>query len=326
MIARQKLLSSLALLLFTTSASAGPIVYVVTGNQQFGTVDLATGAFSQIGPNTPEGEDGLVPGPSGSLLTLTYSGNLDSINPATGITSLIGATGLADCSNFPVSPCGPTSANDLAVLGGKIYATDISNNLYTVNPLTGAATLIGHTGIPAVPAIPGSTNPDGTFNAFDESLFSAGGNLYATFDAITINPSPFTVTPVISPDLFEINPTTGHATLIAPTALTIGAVVGVNGTLYAFNNMAGQVATLNLANGNTTAVSNFPPDGGLLVQGASPTPEPASFFLAAMAIGGMVVLRRRHCWSAMNQSGVTRRVNAGAQQNGDRRVTSDRDV
>jgi hypothetical protein len=294
MIVRRKLLSSLALVLLTTSASAGPIVYVVTGNQQFGTVDLATGAFSRIGPNTPEGEDGLVSGPNGSLLTLTFSGNLDSINPVTGVTSLVGATGLADCSNFPVSPCGPTSANDLALLWGTIYATDISNNLYTVNPLTGAATLIGLTGIPAVPAIPDSPNPDGTFNAFDESLFSAGGNLYATFDAITINPSPFTVTPVISPALYEINPTTGHATLIAPTALTIGAVVGVNGTFYAFNNMAGQVATLNLANGNTTAVSNFPPDGGLLVQGAAPdVPEPASFALVGIGIAVIAVRKRR---------------------------------
>ena len=293
MIVRQTLLSSLALLMFTTSASAGSLVYVVTGNQQFGTVDLTTGAFSQIGPNTPEGEDGLVPGPNGSLLTLTYSGNLDSINPATGIASLIGATGLADCSNYPVSPCGPTSANELAALGGKIYATDIANNLYTVNPLTGAATLIGATGIPAVPAIPDSNNPDGTFNAFDESLFSAGGSLYATFDAITINPSPFTVTPVISPDLYKINAATGLATLIGPTALTIGAVVGVNGTFYAFNNMAGEVEALNLANGNTTPVSNFPPDGGLLVQGASPTPEPASFVLVVIGIAVIAVGRRR---------------------------------
>jgi hypothetical protein len=295
MIARKTLLSSLALLLFTTSASANSLVYVVSGkNQQFGTVDLSTGAFSQIGPDTPEGEDGLVPGPSGSLLTLTYSGNLDSINPATGITTVIGATGLADCSNYPVSPCGPTSANDLARLGGTLYATDISNNLYTVNPLTGAATLIGPTGIPADPANPGSTNPDGTSNAFDESLFSAGGSLYATFDAITINPSPFTVTPVISPDLYKINPATGLATLIGPTALTIGAVVGVNGTFYAFNNMAGEVDTLDLTNGNTNAVSYFPPDGGLLVQGASAeAPEPASFAFIVIGIAAIAVSRLR---------------------------------
>jgi len=298
MFVRHILIASAAMILSTIPASAGPIVYVVTGFQQFGTVDLSTGAFTQIGADTPEGEDGLVPGLNGSLLTLTYSGNLDSINPSTGVTSLIGATGLADCSNFPpVSPCGPTSADELAGLGGKIYATDFSNNLYSVNPLTGAATLIGPTGIPAVPAIPGTSNPDGTFDSFDESLFSAGVDLYATFDAITINPSPFAVTPVISPDLYEISPTTGQATLIGPTALTIGAVVGVDGTFYAFNNMAGEVETLNLANGDTTAISNFPPDGGLLVQGATPTPEPASFMLICggllVAVGGRKLVPRR---------------------------------
>jgi hypothetical protein len=117
--------------------------------------------------------------------------------------------------------------------------------------------------------------------------------LYATFDAITINPSPFTVTPVISPDLYKINPATGLATLIGPTALTIGAVVGVNGTFYAFNNMAGEVDTLNLANGNTTAVSYFPPDGGLLVQGASPTPEPASFVLVGIGVAAIALGRWR---------------------------------
>jgi MYXO-CTERM domain-containing protein len=100
--------------------------------------------------------------------------------------------------------------------------------------------------------------------------------------------------------LIEIDPVTGRATFIATTALTIGAVIDVNGTAYTFNNVAGQVATLDLANGNTTAISNFPSDGGLLVEGASPTPEPASFFLAAIAMGGILVLRRRHCQSATN--------------------------
>src|ERR1700686_4071270 len=97
MLTQQKLIFSLALVLLPASASAS-LVYVVTGGQQFGTVDLATGLFHQIGPNTPEGEGGLVPGPNGSLLTLTLSGNLDSINPATGVTSVVGPTGLADCS------------------------------------------------------------------------------------------------------------------------------------------------------------------------------------------------------------------------------------
>jgi hypothetical protein len=73
MLTQPKWMLSLAFALLSCSANASPLVYMVTGNQQFGTVDLATGAFAQIGPNTPEGDDGLLVGPNGSLLTLTSS-------------------------------------------------------------------------------------------------------------------------------------------------------------------------------------------------------------------------------------------------------------
>src|SRR5215472_17703047 len=92
-----KLLSvlTLALVALTASASfAQPYVYVVTSNQQFGVVNLATGEFRQIGPSTPELQASLVWAPDGSLLSLTVSGNLEKINPATGGTTVIGQTGL----------------------------------------------------------------------------------------------------------------------------------------------------------------------------------------------------------------------------------------
>jgi hypothetical protein len=291
MLSPHKVIVSLALVLFTVPASAGTLVYVVNGFQQFGTIDLASGAFSQIGPNTPEGANGLVPGPNGSLLTLTFSGNLDSINPATGVTAVIGPTGLDDCTS-PASPCGPTSANNLAKLGGTLYATDLNNNLYTVNPATGAATLMGPTGIPPLPFVLLSTNPDGSTNAFDETLFAAGGKLYATFDAITIDFSSFTIMPVIPAALYQINPSTGIATLVAPTALNLSAAVNVNGTIYAFNAAANQVVTLDLANGKTDFVSDLDPAAGL-VGGASPAPEPASITLAGIGIAAIVIGRRR---------------------------------
>ena len=291
MLTQRKLIVSLALVLFTGSASANPFAYVVNGNQ-FGTVDLVSGAFQQIGPDTPEGESGLAPGPNGSLLTLTFSGNLDSINPATGAVSLVGPTGLTDCS-MPTSPCGPSSPNMLGEMGGTIYATDFDNNLYKVNPLTGAVTLIGHTGIPAISFIPLSTNPDGTFNFYDESLFGAGGQLYATFDTGTFNPVTSTPTAVIAPNLYRIDPSTGLATLIGPTALGLGAVVGVNGAFYGFDDGTGQVVTLDLANGNTSFVSNLDPAAGIIDGASSPVPEPGSIVMAAIGIAAIVVSRRR---------------------------------
>jgi hypothetical protein len=293
----KKLIISLALLLPVIPASAGTLVYVVngppSGAAQFGTIDLGTGAFNQIGPSTPEGSQGLVQGTNGSLLTLDFSGNLDSINPATGVTSLIGPTGLADCAAPPASPCGPHSSNALASAGGRIYVTDFANNLYRVNPATGAATLVGPTGIPALPFTPTLVNPNNTFNAYDEGLFGAGGKLYATFDAFTVDLATFTAASVvIAPNLYEIDPTTGVATLIGPTDLNLETVADVNGTFYAFNDGTSQVVSLDLSNGHTTFVTNFDPAAGI-VTGATATPEPASFALAAFGIAALALCRRR---------------------------------
>src|SRR6266478_820310 len=93
------------------SASSGLLVYVLTGGLQFGAVDLRSGRFLPIGPGLPpDVGTGLVPGRGTSLLTLAFTVNLDAINPATGVTSVVGATGLHDCS-LPVSPYDPKCAN-----------------------------------------------------------------------------------------------------------------------------------------------------------------------------------------------------------------------
>jgi hypothetical protein len=54
-----------ALVLATTAANADSLVYVVNGSQQFGTINVATGAFQQIGPAQPEaGSFGLAAAPN----------------------------------------------------------------------------------------------------------------------------------------------------------------------------------------------------------------------------------------------------------------------
>jgi hypothetical protein len=110
-------------------------------------------------------------------------------------------------------------AYDIAELNGTVYATDLYSNLYTVNTTTGAATLIGATGLPECPSLISSTEVS------DETLFTADGNLYATFDGVSLT----TLAVVDSPELYQINPATGVATPVGSTALGLDAAVQVNG-------------------------------------------------------------------------------------------------
>jgi len=297
--------ASLALLSLSALASADS-VYVtafnlVTGNQQFGTVDLGTGAFQEIRNAADQDFRGLVPASNGSLLTLGFDANLASINPVTGVPTVIGPTGLSDCST-PSSPCGPRSVSTFGALGGTLFATDYNQNLYRINPATGAATLVGSTGIPVFP-FPShfTSNPDGTANVFSATLFSANGNLYATFDTNRVDPASGNITPAILNNLYRIDPNTAVATVVAPTIQAISAVTQVNGTDYAFDVGTQQLLTLNLANGGTSFVANVVP-GGMYVGGATPTPEPFSLALAGIGIAGVILCRSRKRDQHLNRS------------------------
>ena len=80
--------------------------------------------------------------------------------------------------------------------------------------------------------------------------------------------------------------------MIGPTSLTLGAAFDLNGTIYAFDDMDSQVLALNLANGGTSFVSNFDPAIGD-IDGAAPTPEPASIMLVGIGVAAAAVVRRR---------------------------------
>ena len=259
---------SLSLLASAASASAAshPLVYVVTApvdfagtTAQFGTVDLATGEFHQIGPYTPEPEVGLVPGPHGELLSITFSGDLESIDPANGNTHVIGA------SEIGIPGPGPF---DFAELHGKLYATDFSNNLYAVNAAIGAATLIGPTSLPAVP----------NMDLADESLYGVRGKLFATFDVLG-TPCCTTALTGFDPALYVIDPETGAATLVGPTILNGSASVEVDGTFYLFKELGtapsppgpsfAAVYTVDLKNGNASFVTNVDTTASAII-GACP--------------------------------------------------------
>lgn len=259
----------LAVALSATAASAQANIYVVTSNQQFGTVNLATGAFHAIGAGTPEPMANLV-WHDGSLYSLSLiTASLAKINPSTGETTVIGPTGLG------------VNAFCLAEARGILYATDLFNNIYTVDPQTGAATLLRATGIPPDQEYPFTFNPDtGTFELCDESLYGFAGRLFAIYDEFTLNPANLAVTPVTYAKLYEIDPSTGAATAIAPVPMNIGAAVEVNGHFYGFHwtvlgigqfgpQIQSQLVSIDLSNGNTLPLRNLDPAVGGIV-GAAP--------------------------------------------------------
>ncbi len=212
----------------------------------------------------------------------------------TGAFTRIGATGLQPCL-VPSPACGPTSVFALGGINGKLFATDFANSIYTVNPTTGVATLLAqNSGLPASPFVPGSQNPDGTFNLADEAIWGAGGKLYATYDAFVYDFDTSTVeTIAVAPKLYSIDPNTGLATVIGATDLGIGAATEVNGITYAFNDLTTQIATMNLLTGATTGVGNFDPAAEVL-QGASPVmPEPASLGLSVFGFIALLFFARR---------------------------------
>jgi hypothetical protein len=196
---------------------------------------------------------------------------LDSVNPTTGAVSVIGPSGLGN------------SALDTAELNGTVYETDLNQNLYTINTATGAATLIGPTGIDPAPTDPA--------DLFDEAFFSAGGNLYATWDSF----NAATLALIDSPELYRIDPKTGAATEVGDTARQLDAAIDVNGVVYGFT-ATNQVLSLDLATGDPTLVANYDP-AATFITGAAATPEPGYFALVGIGIAAIVIVRRRRLHS-----------------------------
>jgi hypothetical protein len=247
-------------------------VYVITGDFQFGLIDLANGAFLPIGSGLPpDAGAGLVPGPGTSLLTLGFSGNLYAIDPFTGSTSTVGATGLRDCSTGSADPLCP---NVIGRHDGKVYATDFANNLYSVDSRTGAATLIGPTGMPPITFVPFSENSDGSVNVYTENLFSAHGKLYANFATVAVNFVTGTFRSIFSGSLYEIDPKTGRAAPIGGTDDNLTGIVNLNDTVYAFDVASGKVVTLDVTNGRTAPVSDLDPAAGVVVGATPARPSP----------------------------------------------------
>jgi hypothetical protein len=244
------------------AAKADPAAYEVTfgdlGSNVFGTVDLATGAFTQTSTLSfiPTGISEI----GSNLYTSTFTGTaFDQINPSTGAVTQISDVGLGGSEYLAQGSTLNT-----------IYALDGSFNLYSVNPTTGAGTLIGPTGLSLSPAYQLSTG--------SSVLYFGDGN-----------------------ELYSLNTLTGAATDIGSTGLSgdgIDGLVSEGGVLYAGYASSGSIPpgsiyTIDTTSGAATFLSTQSPTIGLVYGLAPIVPEPSTWAMFGVTFLAFAAFRPR---------------------------------
>jgi hypothetical protein len=249
-------------------------VTVIFYDNRFGTINDATGAYSQVG-TLPIGKAGGIAAANGLLYVEDFGNNLYSVDSLTGEAHLAGNTGLG---------------LSLAAFGGSgagLFEIDYQSVLYSINKTNGAATMVGRTGLA----------PNNGWD--DTSLSSDGQYLYYTAGAGGAKD-----------ELYRIDQKTGVATDLGSTGQTgIAGSAFVNGSLELYQ--WGQARNYIYTSAITTGKWNFVQgpqlaaqiiDGGVVVSpggltlgtvsglsGIVATPEPAPRWMAG---GGLLAL----CW------------------------------
>lgn len=237
------------------SAEAGPTIYVAGTGNEFGTLDLATGAFTPITTLAlPVGDlmYGMGFGADGKLYGLDSEpdSHLWQINTSDGSLTDLGAIGqsVVDAT---------TDAS------GKLYALsqDVDATYFTMNPPSTATNVVGLTGLSSLGLM---------------AVTADGSHLYTTIvDSVSG-----------TNDLVSINPTSGAATTIGDTGFTIDNGLFVGGTLYGFDTN-NAIVTIDTSTGLGTQLGTYDlPNGDFIVAsafGPQSVPEPSSLILGLVA-------------------------------------------
>jgi hypothetical protein len=244
------------------STGAGPFLTIDDTAGAIGTVDVSTGKVQIIGEAGVVLSD-IAYDSLGDLFGIDGS-HLYSINTGTGLATLIGPTNLPNDPGLTALTFGSN---------GTLYATSASTqNLYTLDPKTGAATLVGNVG----------------FTSAGDLAFN-GGDLFETASTAARNS-----------ELIRIHlstPTTiGSVTDVGSTGFpsVFGLATGGNGVLYGVSGT--QVFSINTSTGAGTLVTNYGGQGlaaafGTAFVTEAGAPQPGTFTQTAglLAGGGVIV-------------------------------------
>ncbi len=244
---------------------ADTLAYGMTSGGIFGTVDLNTGIFTPISSNLV-----FVSG------FAAYNGNLYGIDPNTGTLIQINpATGAITYA--PTQYNVNTAAFGSSTAGLFMIQAGTQSNLYSINPTTGAATLIGPTGLSACGGC-------GVLSVSNDS-----STLYWSFSSSTVGFDNF---------LYTINTTTGAATLVGSWigganagGPDLGdeqaiALLFEGGTLWAEfgNNTGPTIGTLNTTTAAPTVLEAEQETNGAGQEFVGLAPDPLSVALQFVSI------------------------------------------
>jgi hypothetical protein len=287
------------------TADAAPVVYVAGDSNEFGTINLTTGAFTSIGTlNITTGNIlfGMGFGSNGQLYGLdsqdgTGGAHLWQINTTTAGVTDLGAVG-------------QTTIGAGSGLNGTMYSItyptspDLTSTLYTLNPPSTSTTVVGPTGL-YLPSGMLAVSPGG--DVFAEALNNSS-NPTGNYDLFNLTTGK---------DIGPITDSSGNN-------YQVSAGLFVNGTLYGFvapgfnstgSPTPGEIITINTTTGAATFVTNYslPNNDGIdaaatLSIGSIPEPPSVVLGLIALAAGGSVGLLRRR----LPDRRVNRRSTAGA--------------
>jgi hypothetical protein len=243
----------------TESRAADAFAFVSERSGQLDRVNITTGAKTPIG-GVSAVYFGLALNPDQTVLygitapSFGVDTHLATINESTGVSTTVGDNGV-----------GLTTLASLA--DGRLFGVGFPHSLYEINPTTGAATLIGDTGLPT----------DLVVASFENSLASNGSTLYYYLRYSKGFNS-------IQPSLYQLDLTTGHATLVGLTGESIfgtafaGQSFGM-GQLYGF--AALHTSTLDLTTGAASEVNSNIVDirSAVGIVAAVPEPSPMALLL-----------------------------------------------